>query len=608
MAADLVGLPRIMAYTVLARKYRSQTFDDVIGQDAIAQTLKNAIETDKVHHAYLFTGTRGVGKTTVARILAKSLNCLKSDGPTTQPCCKCDSCIAVNAGEDIDVIEIDGASNTGVDNVRALRENAIYRPARARFKIYIIDEVHMLSTGAFNALLKTLEEPPSHVKFIFATTEPNKVLPTIQSRCQRFDFANISVPVIAEQLEAVLKKEKIKADKDVFLPLAKMANGSMRDGLSLLDRLISTGIEPLSAEMLEKFLGCPSGEKVHALIGKIGDADAAGTLEALDDLLAAGLNEAAVVTALIEAMRDLMVAKSAGADSKVLALTAEQQKRTTELAARFDVAALVYAITVLEKLQWTVKNSDTPRALLEAALLRFALAEHFLNVDDLLAQAGGSPAPAHKKKPDTLSPAQRSTGFQPLQAGQAVTTEADGQACPQPSERDAHVAGRPPHAPIPKPSAPPDSPLFKTEPQSPGDSTDEDAGRLAQGRGGMPDWPGILDLIGSRLGPSTRGMVECATPHFSNGQLTLRFAPASRMQMEMCRNNGRSSQIEALLAEHFATPVILKFELAAAAAEPQDAPPPHRMTSEMKKELLNHPAVKTVLMELDATVAEITEQ
>ena len=177
-----------MSYTVLARRYRSQKFDEVVGQGPVAQTLKNAVKTGHVAHAYLFSGTRGVGKTTMARILAKSLNCLKSKEPTAEPCCECDSCVSINSGDDIDVIEIDGASNTGVDNIRQLRQNAIYRPARARFKIYIIDEVHMLSTGAFNALLKILEEPPEHVKFIFATTEPNKVLATIQSRCQRFDF------------------------------------------------------------------------------------------------------------------------------------------------------------------------------------------------------------------------------------------------------------------------------------------------------------------------------------------------------------------------------------------------------------------------------------
>jgi len=199
-----------MSYTVLARRYRSQGFDDVIGQDATTQTLKNAIKCGRVAHAYLFTGTRGVGKTTMARILAKALNCLKSDEPTVKPCCKCDSCVSVNAGEDIDVIEIDGASHTGVDNIRELRQNAIYRPARARYKIYIIDEVHMLSPSAFNALLKILEEPPDHVKFIFATTEPNKILATVQSRCQRFDFNSISPAAIGKQLKSILKAEKIK--------------------------------------------------------------------------------------------------------------------------------------------------------------------------------------------------------------------------------------------------------------------------------------------------------------------------------------------------------------------------------------------------------------
>ncbi len=387
-------------YTVLARKYRSQTFDDVIGQDPIAQTLKNAIKTGRVAHAYLFTGTRGVGKTTMARILAKSLNCLASDTPTIEPCCKCNSCIAVNLGEDIDVIEIDGATNNGVEQVRELRQNAIYRPARCRFKIYIIDEVHMLSVPAFNALLKILEEPPSHVKFIFATTEPNKVIPTVQSRCQRFDFSSINAKLIAAQLKSILKQEKIKSEDDLILPLAKMANGSMRDGLSLLDRLISTGVQPMTADLLQDYLGCPDSEKIYNLIDKIGDSDAAGTLTATQDLISTGLSEVQLVDALIDNMRDLMVAKSAGTDSELLILTAEQRKRTSELAEKFDTAALVYNITTLEKLRWSIKNSDTPRALLEALLLRFALSEHFLNVDDLLAQSqGNAPTPIKKKQP-----------------------------------------------------------------------------------------------------------------------------------------------------------------------------------------------------------------
>ena len=384
-----------MAYTVLARKYRSQTFDEVVGQDPIARTLKNAIKTGKAAHAYMFTGTRGVGKTTMARVLAKALICLASDAPTTDPCCKCDSCTAVNLGDDIDVIEIDGATNNGVEQVRELRQNAIYRPARSRFKIYIIDEVHMLSTGAFNALLKILEEPPSHVKFIFATTEPNKVIATVQSRCQRFDFSNINPNLIAGQLKSILKQEKIKYEDDLILSLAKMANGSMRDALSLLDRLISTGAEPLTTKLLEEFLGCPNSEKIYNLIAKIGDSDAAETLAAVEDLITTGQSEVQIVDSLIDYMRDLMVVKSAGPESELLVLTAEQRHRAGGLAEKFDVAALVYNITTLEKLRWSIKNSDTPRALLDALMLRFTLSEHFLNVDELLSQIKAGPV---KKK------------------------------------------------------------------------------------------------------------------------------------------------------------------------------------------------------------------
>ncbi|MHC4911832.1 MAG: DNA polymerase III subunit gamma/tau [Planctomycetota bacterium] len=416
-----------MAYTVLARKYRSQTFDEVIGQDPISQTLTNAIKTDKVAHAYLFAGTRGVGKTTMARILAKALNCLSVDAPTIQPCCKCDSCTAINVGEDIDVIEIDGASNNSVDEVRRLRENAIYRPARCRFKIYIIDEVHMLSASAFNALLKILEEPPSHVKFIFATTEPNKVIPTVQSRCQRFDFTNISPRFIAEQLKRILKQEEIECEDDLILSLAKMANGSMRDGLSLLDRLISTGVQPLTIGLLEEFLGCPNTEKICDLIAKIGDGDAAGTLAATKDLISTGLAEAQIADALIDYMRDLLVVKSAGVDTEMLVLTAEQRKRAGELAEKFDTAGLVYNITALERLRWTIKNSDTPRALLDASLLRLTLSEHFLNVDELLSQLKGGPSPAVKKKEPTSVSSKAVSGAQPDQAAPIKSHEQQGQ-------------------------------------------------------------------------------------------------------------------------------------------------------------------------------------
>src|ERR1700749_5088807 len=231
-----------MSFTVLARRYRSGNFDALVGQEHVAQTLKKAIESGRIAHAYLFCGTRGTGKTSTARILAKCLNCQSADHPVTEPCGKCDSCKAIARGEDIDVIEIDAASNTGVDNVRDVIISSAYNtPARARFKIFIIDEVHMLSKNAFNALLKTLEEPPSHVKFILATTEPEKVLPTILSRCQRYDFRNIPTREIAGHLKEIAKQEKIKADDDALLLVAKAGAGSMRDSLSLLDRLLSIG-------------------------------------------------------------------------------------------------------------------------------------------------------------------------------------------------------------------------------------------------------------------------------------------------------------------------------------------------------------------------------
>jgi len=402
-----------MAYTVIARRYRSQTFDDVVGQDAIAKTMKNAIEMGRVAHAYLFCGTRGVGKTTMARILAKSLNCLEADGPTVTPCLKCDSCVSVNVGEDIDVIEIDGASNTGVDNIRQLRENAIYRPARARFKIYIIDEVHMLSTGAFNALLKILEEPPEHVKFIFATTEPNKVLATIQSRCQRFDFQHISPEVIGRQLEKILKDEKIKYEEDLIIYLSRLANGSMRDALSLLDQLISAGQQPLSAGQLNELVGVPDKQKVLDLLSSMAAGDAVGVLNATEALIESGQSSGQICDLLIENMRDLMVFLCAGPDSKVLVLTAEEKKQVADIAQGFDVPALIYNITALEKLRWTLRSSETSRALLEALVLRLTLSEHFMSLAWLRGQAGGSPpATGIKKKlvaadtvPDNHAPA-----------------------------------------------------------------------------------------------------------------------------------------------------------------------------------------------------------
>ncbi len=239
-------------YQVLARKWRPQQFADVVGQEHVTTTLKNAIEQNRLAHAYLFVGPRGIGKTSTARIFAKALNCVK--GPTATPCDKCDNCLEITEGRSLDVLEIDGASNNGVEQVRELRDTVRYAPARGKFKIYIIDEVHMLTTQAFNALLKTLEEPPAHVKFIFATTEPQKVLPTILSRCQRFDLRRIPANLIVKHLKEISKKEKVAIDDEALAAIARGAEGGLRDAESTLDQLIAfCGNKIAEADVLSVF-------------------------------------------------------------------------------------------------------------------------------------------------------------------------------------------------------------------------------------------------------------------------------------------------------------------------------------------------------------------
>src|SRR6478609_3456152 len=329
-----------MSYTVLARRYRSTNFDELIGQEHIAKTLKKAIESGRIAHAYLLCGTRGTGKTSTARILAKCLNCEKSDKPTTHPCGKCESCRGIARGDDIDVIEIDAASNTGVDNVRSIIENAAYRPARSRFKVYIIDEVHMLSKAAFNALLKTLEEPPEHVKFILATTEAEKVLQTILSRCQRYDFRNIPTREIAGHLKEITKREGIDAEEDALLLVAKAGAGSMRDSLSLLDRLLSIGEKRLTVDMIEQLLGLPKAQLMFDLAQAIGSGDVKETLRRSSDMLMRGLSADSMVASLVDHLRNLLILRTCGADSELVEVPGVALSDLAEQAGRFDPVSL----------------------------------------------------------------------------------------------------------------------------------------------------------------------------------------------------------------------------------------------------------------------------
>ena len=372
-----------MAYTVLARRYRSQNFDEVVGQEPIARTLTNAISAGRVAHAYLFCGTRGVGKISMARILAKALNG-GSDAVNA----------AIMSGQDTDVIEIDAASNTGVDNVRELIANAGYRPMRGPYKIYIIDEVHMLSTAAFNALLKTMEEPPEHVKFILCTTEAQKVPATIQSRCQRFDFHTIPSASIGAHLTKVIADEGLGAEPELVQMVARLGNGSMRDALSVLDRLMASGEKKLTVVMLESMLGLPDRDLISSLIDSFADGDAKPALERLDTLLSRGTGTDQVLESLIERLRDLMVFASCGPETGLVDLTGEARKDEAARAERFDAAGVVHMIALCESVQRSCKSSAAPRALVDALMVRLAMTEKFADVTALVRQLdSGGPGP-----------------------------------------------------------------------------------------------------------------------------------------------------------------------------------------------------------------------
>lgn len=375
-----------MAYTALARRYRSQDFETVVGQEAVARTLAKAIEQGRVAHAYLFCGTRGVGKTSMARIFAKAL---AGGSPEADR--------AIMAGQDTDVIEIDAASNRGVDNARDLIANAGYMPLRGKIKVYIIDEVHMLTKEAFNALLKTMEEPPEHVKFILCTTEANKVPPTIQSRCQRFDFRMIAAARIAEHLRAVCEQEGVAADEDLLLAVARLGAGSMRDALSLLDRLMAAGDDRLTLARLEELLGLPDRELVGRLIDAISAGDASGALEAGDELLRLGISPELAIESLASRLRDLMVLLVCGPGTGLLELSDAARQAEGERASRFDAPALSSMIAMCETVQRVCRESPAPRAMLDAALVRLAMSEKFADLSALAAMAGrGAPAPVGK--------------------------------------------------------------------------------------------------------------------------------------------------------------------------------------------------------------------
>ena len=394
-------------YVVVARRYRPQTFDELIGQRHVAQALTSAITSGRVGHAYLFTGVRGVGKTSAARILAKALNC--ETGPTENPCQKCDICQSISSGDDVDVLEIDGASNRGIDEIRQLRQSVGVRPSRARFKIYIIDEVHMLTREAFNALLKTLEEPPKHVKFIFATTNPNKIPITVLSRCQRFDFAGIDAGAIEQRLAQIAQIEGVAAESEALALLARRAAGSMRDGQSLLEQLLSVSSGTITVAEVNTLLGTAAADRLGALVGHLVARDAASALGELDLALIEGTEIGQLVDQLLGYFRDTMAAAVGCTADQFLYSTPGQAGEISQAAEQLGVETILAMVQILEQTASQMRLSLHGRTLLEVAMVRISQLEDLAEFSQLIANLrdgsagdgskGGSTGPRSITKP-----------------------------------------------------------------------------------------------------------------------------------------------------------------------------------------------------------------
>ena len=512
-------------YQVFALKYRPQTFEDVVGQEHVVRTLQNAIATNRLAQAYLFVGPRGIGKTTTARIVAKALNCEK--GPTPTPCGVCSACVEIAKGNSLDVIEIDGASNNKVEQVRELIENSRYAPAKAKFKIYLIDEVHMLTTPAFNALLKTLEEPPEHVKFIFATTEPEKVLPTILSRCQRFDLRRIPAPLIASHLQFIAKKEKLKLSDEAASSIARGAQGGLRDAESMLDQLVSFCGEKITADDVRGVFGFTAPETVAKLADAILRQDTPGTLAQLNAEVEAGRDLMRLLGDLISHFRNVLVHQ---VDPASLEDEHEEPARRAfaEQSGRVGAARLLELIDLFATAESRIKWAPDKKLHFEIALIKAVQSLGQATLDDVIEtlseiRGGGSPS----------SPA-------PPVARPAAAAKPVGR-----------VAETPPAAPAPRRA--PAAPAAAESTVAPGDvPTAGNAREL---------WQRVVgDVRSSR--PLIRSWLESGQPVSLEGNvLVVGFHPKHRIVIESLSGASNRQFLEESLAKNAGRPVRLKLEV-----------------------------------------------
>lgn len=373
---------KFMSYQVSARKWRPQNFSEVIGQGHIVQTLKNALLNNRIGHAYLFSGTRGVGKTTMARIFAKALNCVK--GPTPEPCNECEMCRDITGGYCPDVVEIDGASNTGVDDVRELRENVKYASSKGKYKVYIVDEVHMLTKSAFNAFLKTLEEPPAHIIFIFATTEPNKIPETVISRCQYFEFKRISINDVVEQLMLITKKEGIKVSRDILTLIAKNAEGSMRDALVAMDQILSFSDGTIKEEDVKIILGFVGREVLSSFMNSIIKKDIQNILKLVKELTINGTDLKIFCKEFLEYIRNLMVIKVATEPSSLIELSTAEIEHFKSEAEKISIEELQQMFNIILKTENDIKYASQPSLVIEMALIKMTQIGKVMAIDEIL--------------------------------------------------------------------------------------------------------------------------------------------------------------------------------------------------------------------------------
>jgi DNA polymerase-3 subunit gamma/tau len=585
-----------MSYLVLARRFRPQTFDDIVGQDHVTRTLKNAIESGRVAHAFLFSGARGVGKTTAARVLAKALNCV--EGPTATPCGVCEQCLGIAESRSVDVQEIDGASNNSVDDIRALRETVPYQPSSARFKIYIVDEVHMLTQSAFNALLKTLEEPPPHVKFVFATTEPHKIPVTILSRCQRYDFRLVPTALIFKRLESILGEEGVPAEPAALSLLAREAQGSMRDALSLLDRALAYDSARLEAQAMTRLLGVADRPLLFQLVTAVLSHDAAGALHAVDRAATFGCDLTRFSHDVLRHLRDLVIAAQCPDDADLLEVSEDERQELLAQAAGHDVAELHRLFLLFSKATEEIARSSQARLLLEMVLARLATLEPMRSLEELarrldqLAAAGPTPAgvgsrTAGRGQPPRQPPREQPPRSRPAE-GPARSRPAPGggpESQARPADRPGAESGATPVAPAPPPDAD----------AEPGGGAD--AAAL---------WRRLLAHVESSSPPLFHLLQHAEPVELSAAAVRLRLPDQPFFRAE-AKSPQRLQALEAAFRAFFQTDVTVRLEI----AEGGGAKPPERghiehaaREHDRRREAMEHSMVRAALNEFDGARIE----